>query len=182
MKIRFTRLIPKSQEFRKIKELYARAFPLEERAPFLMLVLKARKRGIDFWSVSYDDIWAGMMYVVNYKDLSYLFYLAITEEHRGKGVGSAVLRTARKYYSGRRLFLAIEEVTEDSPNYADRLKRREFYIRNGFSQLGRRLREGKVMYELLGIGGMVSKNDYKQLIECFAGSILTKLFTMEIVD
>ena len=60
MKLNFTKLKPNSPDFRKVKQLYMRAFLDEERAPFLMLVLKAKKKGVDFWSISCDDQWAAM--------------------------------------------------------------------------------------------------------------------------
>ena len=182
MKLNFKRLRSGSPEFSKIRQLYNKAFPSDERAPFLLLVLNSRKKGVDFWSVSCDGRWAGMLYVVNYKDLSYLFYLAVDEEQRGNGIGSAVLRSAQKLYNGRRLFLAIEQLDENADNYEERVHRKNFYLRNGFSELGHKLREGKVIYEILGVGGEVSGAEYKALITGFAGSIITKLFTMEFVD
>ena len=91
MKLSFTKLKPNSPDFRSIKQLYMRAFPDEERAPFLMLVLKAKKKGVDFWSISCDGKWAGLLYIVNHRDLSYIFYLAVSEECRGRGIGSACL-------------------------------------------------------------------------------------------
>ena len=182
MKLNFTKLKPSSPDFRRIKQLYMRAFPADERAPFLMLVLKAKKKNVDFWSVHCNDEWAGMLYIVNYRDLSYIFYLAVSEDCRGKGIGSAVLQNAKKLYKGRRLFLAIEQLDESSENYDERLKRRQFYLRNGFKELHKKLREGKVTYEILGIGGDVEGSEYVALMKSYAGSILSKLFTMEFVD
>ena len=143
MKINFTRLKSSSPDFKKIKQLYVRAFPDEERAPFLMLVLKSRKEGVDFWSVRCDGEWVGMLYIVSYADLSYVFYLAVSEEHRGRGIGSAILRAARHHYKNRRLFLAIEQTDTDAENQEQRLERKNFYIRNGFEELHKKLREGR---------------------------------------
>ena len=182
MKLSFTKLKPNSPDFRSIKQLYMRAFPDEERAPFLMLVLKAKKKGVDFWSISCDGKWAGLLYIVNHRDLSYIFYLAVSEECRGRGIGSAVLRSARKIYKGRRLFLAIELLDENFDNYQQRVSRKDFYLRCGFSELHRKLREGDVIYEILGVGGDVKAADYEALMKSYAGSLLSKLFTMEFVD
>jgi hypothetical protein len=62
------------------------------------------------------------------------------------------------------------------------MKRRGFYLRNGFTELHRKLREGKVTYEILGTGGDVEAKEYEELMNNYAGSILSKLFTMEFVD
>ena len=48
MKLNFTKLKTKSPDFRKIKQLYMRAFPDDERAPFLMLILKAKKKNVRY--------------------------------------------------------------------------------------------------------------------------------------
>ncbi|WP_303788759.1 GNAT family N-acetyltransferase [Ruminococcus flavefaciens] len=182
MKLNFTRLRPGNADFRKVKQLYMRAFPDDERAPFLMLVLKAKKKGVDFWSVSCDGKWAGMLYIVSRRDLSYIFYLAVSEEYRGKGIGSAILKSAQQLYKGQRLFLAIEELDKNAENYSERVGRRRFYLRNGFEELHRKLREGSVIYEILGTGGDVKAHEYEALMKGYAGSILSRLFTMEFVD
>ena len=182
MKLHFTKLKPKSPDFCKVRQLYMRAFPDDERAPFLMLTLKAGKKGVDFWSVSRDGEWAGMLYIVNHRDLSYVFYLAVSEEFRGQGVGSAILKAAQKLYKGRRLFLAIELLDENAENYEQRISRRNFYLRNGFEELHQKLREGNVTYEILGVGGDVKAEEYEALMKNYAGAILSKLFTMEFVD
>lgn len=51
-----------------------------------------------------------MIYIINYLDLSYVFYFALDDSQRGQGIGSAVLREIRKLYSGRRFFLALEQL------------------------------------------------------------------------
>ncbi|MBR4628009.1 MAG: GNAT family N-acetyltransferase [Ruminococcus sp.] len=182
MKITFRRIKKGSPDIGIVKNLYTKAFPAEERAPFLLLLLRSSKPGIDFWSVDCNGRWAGMLYVVSHKDLSYLFYLAVDKDLRGMGVGSAILQAARKRYAGRRLFLAIEELDEKAENYPERIRRRDFYVRNGFTELHRKLREGRVLYDILGCGGDVKPAEYKALIKCFSGSILLKFFTMEFVD
>ena len=182
MKLNFTKLKSKSPDFRNVRQLYMRAFPDEERAPFLMLMLKAKKKGVDFWSVSCDGEWTGLLYIVNHRDLSYVFYIAVSEEFRGQGIGSAILRAAQKIYKGRRLFLAIEQLDENAENYGQRVDRRNFYLRNGFTELHRKLREGNVTYEILGTGGDVRAEEYEALMKNYAGCILSHLFTMEFVD
>ena len=110
-----------------IKQLYDRAFPFDERAPFGMLMRGIRKKNVNFFSCMHGDEWIGLLYVVNYLDMSYVFYFAVDDEKRGRGYGTAILKAARKKYAGRRLFLAIEEVDEKYDNYEQRLNRLHFY-------------------------------------------------------
>ena len=182
MKITFKRIKSGDPEIQKLKQLYIRAFPAEERAPFLLMLTRTHRRNIDFWSLHCNDEWAGMLYVINDRDLSYIFYLALTENMRGNGIGSAVLKAAHMHYKGRRLFLAIEQLEKSADNYSDRVRRRSFYLRNGFTAMGRKLQEGKVVYEILGSGGDVLPEEYRNMMKKYAGHILSKLFTMEFVD
>lgn len=182
MKITFKRVKSGNPDIGKLKQLYMRAFPADERAPFLLLLIRTRRRNIDFWSLYHNDEWAGLLYVINERDLSYVFYLALTENMREKGIGSAVLQAAHMHYKGKRLFLAIEQLDKSADNYSDRVRRRSFYIRNGFNATGRKLQEGKVVYEILGCGGDVLPKEYRSMMKKFAGHILSKLFTMEFVD
>lgn len=182
MKLNFKRVKTGTPEARMCKELYSRAFPDDERAPYLMLLLKARRKDVDFWSVSCEEQWAGFIYVVNNADLSYVFYLAVQEPMRGRGIGSAILKAAQQLYNGRRLFLAIEQIEEGTPNYEERIRRKRFYLRCGFKELRRQLREGNVVYDILGTGGDVQAKEYKKLMTDYAGKVLSRVFTMEFVD
>ena len=65
MSIQLKRADKKTSDYRKIKRLYKKAFPAEERAPFFLLSVKAKKDCADFWALYDDKKWSGLMYVVN---------------------------------------------------------------------------------------------------------------------
>ncbi|MDO5783729.1 MAG: GNAT family N-acetyltransferase [Eubacteriales bacterium] len=169
-------------ERKKIRSLYRRAFPADERAPFWLLARKAHRSNVDWWSIYDGDTWVGFFYVLHDNDLSYVFYFAISEQCRGKGYGSQALSELKKKYAGRRIFLAIEQLDPAAENYVERVKRKQFYEKNGFTDLHEKLREANVVYSLLGIGGTVRKEEYKTLICNWCGSLLARLVRMEIVS
>ncbi len=181
MDIHFINLNQDGTHIEDIKKLYNTAFPADERAPFRMLMRGARKENIDFFSCLDGNEWVGLLYIVNYLDMSYIFYFAVDESKRGKGYGTAILHAAQQKYSGRRLFLAIEEVDEKYANYHQRLNRLHFYEKAGFIRSGQKMQEGKVIYDLMGIGGRVSNKEYRKLIRSFAGMMML-FFTMKILD
>ncbi len=164
------------------KKLYLEAFPPEEQAPFLMLLWKSMKKSVDFWSIYAGNQWAGFLYIANDANLSYVFYFAICPEYRGKGIGSQALQEAQRYYAGRKFFLAIERLDEYAENYSERVKRKQFYLRNGFQDLHRHVQEGSVIYELLGIDGEVSAQEYQKLIRSYIGKFLYRSITMQVID
>ena len=155
MSIELIRLNRKSPDYKSVKRLYKSAFPADEKAPFGLLMRKSKKDNVDFWAAYSNDKWIGLAYVLSYRDISYLFYLAIDDKARGNGFGSGVLGALKEKYKGRNLFLAIEEIDEKAENYAERINRKKFYEKNGFHDLNCKLREASVVYDLLGLGDKI---------------------------
>lgn len=168
-------------DYKDIKELYINAFPKEERAPFRMLASKAELDFVDWWGIYENDTCVGLFYVLYNDNLVYLFYFAIMENLRGKGYGTKSLELLKQHYQGKRIFLSIEEVVEEADNYLERVKRKEFYERCGFKALDSKVKEGGVIYELLGIGGPVSNEEYTELIISWMGKLYAKIIGMEIL-
>ncbi len=162
----------KALEKRKMKALYISAFPPEERPAFQVLMRRLGKPFVDCYSIYCDDEWAGFTYVVNYNRLSYVFFLAISDSHRGKGIGSEVLSKLKDIYKNQSLLLAIEEVDESYDNYAQRISRRNFYNRNGFNYYGYKIVEGRVTYDALSTDKDFDPDDYERLFKRYAGRVL----------
>ena len=181
MDIRFVNIKEDKIHMEKVKRLYHTAFPADERAPFSMLMRGEKKDNIDFFSCLDGEEWIGLLYVVNYLDMSYIFYFAVDDDKRGRGYGTAILKGAQEKYKGRRLFLAIEELDEKYDNYSQRVSRLHFYENAGFVRTGQKMQEGKVIYDLMGIGGRISNKEYRRLIKSFAGIVML-FFTMKILE
>lgn len=182
MSVELRRFDKKSADYKNVKRLYNSAFPADEKAPFWLLMRKLKKDGVDFWAAYSEEKWVGLAYVLSYKSISYLFYLAIDDNARGKGFGSGVLSTLKEKYQGQNLFLAIEEIDEKADNYSERLKRKQFYEKNGFHSLDCKLREASVIYDLLGVGGKVSPKDYSDMFDAYLGKLFKRLVKMEILS
>ena len=127
------------------------------------------------------DEWVGLLYTVNYDDLSYVFYFAVDDKQRGKGCGTAILKAAQAKYNGRRLFLAIEEVEEKYDNYDERVKRQRFYENAGFVHTGQKMQEATVIYDLMSVGGRIGNKEYRRLMRSFGG-IRMYLITLRIFE
>ena len=164
-----------------MERLYNTAFPSDERAPFGWLVHSAKKDNVDFLACLNGEEWVGLLYTVNYNDLSYVFYFAVDEKQRGKGYGTAILKAAKDKYSGRRLFLAIEEVEKKYSNYNERIKRQRFYENVGFVCTGQKMQEASVIYDLMSIGGRIGNKEYRKLMRSFGG-IRMYLITLKIFE
>lgn len=139
---------------------FENSFPEEERPPYEMALSWENNR---FHGVYHNDEFVALADVVEYEDLVYLFFLAVKEECRGRGIGTQILTDLKERYSGKRLFLLAEEAEPKYADYAQRIRRLGFYHRNGFDPSGVKILEFGVMYDLLTLGALVSQRDFLSL-------------------
>ena len=168
-------------ELSRTKKLYLEAFPPDERAPFSVLIKRAKKGKADMFSLVHQDIWCGMAYIVRYKDLAYLFYFAVSPELRGQGLGSMAIRAILEKYKGERVFLALEDWTSESDNKDQRLKRHQFYLSCGLNDLPYHIKEANVIYAIMGNNGKVEPEEYKALINNYLGFFMRHIVDMRII-
>lgn len=156
----------------KVKELYLSAFPDYERYPFWLLVYKSKKKNTDFYVIYDDSEYIGLLYLTYYKDIVYVFYLAIDPAHQSKGYGSKILQYLQQTYNDKRLFLNIEKVERSADNYEQRVKRKRFYEKNGFINTDFEIEGKDIVYEILYSGGEVYEDEYYAVFKSYLGSFL----------
>ena len=101
-----------------------------------------------------------------------LLYLAISDAVRGKDTEVRSCRAVQKKYAGKRIILNIEEMDEQAANYAQRVKRKAFYQKNGFEILDYKVREISTTYDMMSCGGYVSKTEYEEVMAFFILKVL----------
>ena len=139
-------------EWLRIRRLYGRAFPREERKPFAIIRRMHRKGKTDVWVLRQDGRFVGFASTINGDGLILLDYLAVAEEMRGRGVGSAALAALAEAYPGQGLFVEIESAFAPGEDQPQRLRRRAFYERAGFVPCRTMASVFGVPMELLGRG------------------------------
>lgn len=135
-----------------ILELYQKAFPAEERKPFSVIERKAAMGSVEILLIRESAKRVGLAIVAIEEDLALLDYFAIDERWRGRGFGTEALQVLYALYSDRQVFLEIEEPDEAAPNYQERVRRKNFYIRNGMRETGIHVELFGVRMELLSVG------------------------------
>lgn len=180
MRMTLKRVKSSLPEYKQIKALYHNAFPPEERPPFFILMAKKGSDNVDFWGIYADNKWVGLAYVISKGKLSYLFYLAVSEAERGKGYGSAIIRTIRRMYDGQQLFLALEVLDEAAPNYDERVKRRNFYMHNGLKPVDCQITEGGVTYDVMGTSEHLETKKYIEMMNEYSGRLFSHIYPYSI--
>lgn len=164
---------------KKVKKLYKEAFPINERLPIFILKNLSKKAKANFYEIYDNNTFIGMLYNVYYKDIVFVLYLAIDNKFRGKGYGSKVLNLIKEKYDKNRIILNIEEINENALNNKQRIKRKEFYNKNGFKSIDFTVKEGNEIYEMLCYSKnnlKVTKQEYENLVKQFLGKFLYKIY------
>ena len=135
-----------------IEPLYISAFPEEERPPVDMFFDNALKEDNELLGFYENDEFIGFTNVLFYKDLCYVFFLAIAPVKRKQGYGSSILKYVTETYKEKRFVLCFEEVDEKYEDNSFRIKRRDFYYRNGFKDNKLKTCEYWVRYDTVYCG------------------------------
>lgn len=181
MSINFRPLTKDDINYSKVIDLYKEAFPGVQRVPSWILRCIMRNGKVGF-NVLYEyDIWIGLIYIVEYKDIVFVQFFAISESRRSGGYGSKVVDLMRDMHSGKRIVLNIEELDEQSENYQQRVKRKDFYGRNGFISSGYIVKEPGERLEMLILGGNISKEEIEAMYKSLFGSVLGFLYRPEVI-
>jgi len=182
MNINLRPLTKYDDNYFNVIDLYKKAFTTAQYIPTWILRFKLRK-GKEGFNVLYDDnSWIGLIYITEYKDIVLVHFLAISESHRSGGYGSKVMDSIKVMYSGKRIVLNIEKLDKREKNYAQRVKRKSFYDKNGFSSSGYIVKEPGEELEMLIFGGSISKEEIEAMYKNLFGSIVGFLLRPKIIE
>lgn len=146
---------------KRAKALYHTAFPKEERLPWWILWLNARRKGIDLTAWMNGDLFCGFTASVTVERLHFLLFFAVDTPLQGKGYGSAILSALRESY--RDVVLNVELLEENASNYPQRLRRFAFYRKNGFYDTGYDVWEVGGRFRILSTKPVLDIKGYKRL-------------------
>ena len=121
---------------RRVREIYLASFPREERMPFFLMCLLAKMPQTQFLAFREGEQVCGFAYMAVLDGMEFLLFLAVDPALRSRGYGSAILREIAALYPDCKRLVSIERCDAPADNAAQRLRRRQFYLRNGYAQTG----------------------------------------------
>lgn len=123
-------------EKKALRQLYHSSFPKYEQMPWWLLRLLSLGRdiGVDGYYAGWEL--CGFTFSAATEQVLFVLFLAVSEEHRGQGFGSAILGKLKADYPGRAIVLNVELPDPEADNYQQRLRRMRFYRKNGFFDTG----------------------------------------------
>lgn len=170
--IKFVNFKQDKSILKNVKQLYISAFPKDERISFLYLKRKAKQKCEDIFAVFDDENFVGMTCLVYYENITFIFYLATDEKVRNQGYGTKILNEIKNLKPNGRIVLNIEAVDENSKDDEQKIRRQNFYKRNGFESNGYIFEEEGVLFESLSFGGIVSHEEYTKLLKNYMGKFM----------
>lgn len=113
-----------------VERLNDEAFCMQERSTFDLFMVGCKTGMADLLAFLDGEKFVGFAYIVTWRRMLYLYYLAIDPGSRGKGYGSAALDTLKDRYSPDSITLNME-----FPDGSEEKERRlKFYVLNGFME------------------------------------------------
>lgn len=177
--MKITKLQPK--QWSDVKEIYLEAFPKCERKPFLSLKRSVKKGKAIIYTATEDSQLLGFVAVMPYKNMVMVDYLAISGKIRSKGTGSLIMKEICEIYSDKKIVLLIEKIDDSAENSEQRVARRRFYIKNGFTSSDIFIEGVSGNMEILNYGEKVTEQEYLSLHEHALGKLFFRLSKISIV-
>ena len=164
MKLKTEYITVHNRFWSEINNLAKGAFPPEEYLAPIELVRMSKANNFDFLLLTDSERFVGFMVVQTYKNMAYLFFLAIDSSCRSKGYGSYAIEALKETYPEKKQVVDFEMLDEKADNYEQRKKRRNFYLRNGYKETGLFLSYLGVDYEVFCMDNEFDEEEFKELM------------------
>lgn len=172
----------KEEQWAEIKSIYMEAFPKRERKPFFTLKRSVKKKKAVIMTASEENQILGFVVLIPYKDMVMVDYLAVSSRIRSKGTGSYIMQNVCREFSDKKIVLLIERLEDDADNRDQRIARRKFYLKNGFSSSGIFITGASGNMEIMNYGEKVTPEKYMSLQEYALGKLFFKLSNIRILN
>ncbi len=151
----------KLSDWLRLRRLYVRAFPREERKPFFVILGMYRRGNSDMWCIRERGRVTGLAFTVNSPRIILLDYLAVDARCREKGVGTWAMGRLMEHYRDRGLVVEIESTLEKTPDIQQRQRRKAFYEHCGMVSRTVEAEVFGVRMELMEHNCSLSFEDYR---------------------
>ncbi|MFR8664386.1 MAG: GNAT family N-acetyltransferase [Ruthenibacterium sp.] len=159
----------------EIREIYMEAFPKAERKPFFEVRRSVNKGKALLLTAMENEILQGFVMAIPYKSMVMVDYLAVSSKIRSRGTGSKILQEICRRFPDQKIVLLIEQLDDTAENKDQRIARRKFYFKNGFTSSNIYITGRSGNMEVLNFGGTVSVQEYMGLQQYALGKTMFRL-------
>ena len=123
--------ISKLEDCLDIKKLYEENFPKKERTNFYSL-LSGLYASFELYALYDKNTVKAFVHLNSTADFVHINYFAVSKLYQGHGIGSQFLTWLKKKFIGKPIVLDVELENQNNNNNFDRVRRINFYKKNGF--------------------------------------------------
>lgn len=157
-----------SPDLAALEAINAEAIPAPERNTLSDML----DTGAEIIGIYRNDVPAGFFAVRAFRQIRYLAYFAVRHDLRLQGIGSAAIRALQTQYAGCRLIAEYESPDAVCENNRIRLRRQDFYLRNGFRLTGWHTRYDGTEFTVVCSGKEYDADEFRDFI-AYLGTVIT---------
>ena len=151
-----------------VQNIYIDSFPKNERMPFPMMVAMSKLWNTDFWAFYDKDTLCGFIYLTHNRKIVFVMFLAVDKTIRSNGYGSAILQEIQYKYPDKKIIISIEPCDKNTPDIELRVRRKDFYLRNGYRETGYRMKLNGVVQEIIIRNGEFDKKQFRTFFAVYS--------------
>ena len=151
-----------------VKQLYKDAFPAIERKPFFMIENQVQAGKMEILVVK-DPGFLGFAITMVGEKLILLDYFAVSSLRRGGGIGGKTIELLKQRYADKCIVIEIELEDAKAKNNDERIRRKQFYLRNGYIETDIKAVLFGVDMEIMTNGCDVTFEEYLNLVGSVIG-------------
>ena len=155
-----------------VKKIYIDSFPKKERMPFALMVLQTKITHTDFLAFYDKDILCGFIYMATNKNITFVMFFAVDKDIRAKGYGSKILNEIQTLYPDNKIIISIERCDVEAENIDDRIRRKKFYIKNGYIDTGYLIELSNIEQEIIIKNGEFNKEEFAEFFKKYSNGTM----------
>lgn len=97
----------KYKYYKQVNNIYKSSFPIEER--YLSLNKMVKNKETALYCLVENETVLGIIYLIFYKDMVFILYLAVSNEIRSNGYGSYLLKWCLGKYNDKKFILTSKK-------------------------------------------------------------------------
>ncbi len=164
MNLELIKLDAENKDIEHFEKINNEAFPDYERMSFDKIFELASDTNTDVLGIYDGDLPIGFTVLLKNSECGYIYFLAIDSCTRSKGYGSEAIKKLIQMYSDIQIVLDFEEIDDKAENNAQRIRRKGFYLRNGFHETGNYTILNDERFEVVCTGGELRKEALCELL------------------
>ncbi len=164
MNIEIISIYPDSSDRKNFEKINDDAFPLSERKSFDEIFYFASDTNTDVLGIYDNGNPIGFAVLLKNTECGYINYFAIDYHLRSNGYGSAAIQKILEMYSEIQLVLDFEVINENAENNEQRIRRKNFYLKNGFHETGHFTMVRDEYFEVVCSDGELHEDAFRDLI------------------